>query len=211
MTTTLNELIALEGTPKEALDKLNPSDLTEGAAWVLLAHKLQRKPKPIEVLAVCRDPRPNAKLVGFYMVNQLVGLEYTYHDEYDGGGKKRVRKCVGRIRSFAEELAEAAAQVQVDNTDPVDLAIISAFLKPRAYAPRVHLVEREVKDAIVKAINQLGKEMGYNPTVQEVADRVSSNAATTQRYIELLKREGRVTHEGPRTLRVLSHGQQPQR
>ncbi len=64
----------------------------------------------------------------------------------------------------------------------------------------------ESRTAVYEAVVGLWDEVGYPPSVREIAERVGLSVATVQAHIDNLVREGFLRRETgkPRTLRVVA-------
>lgn len=209
-TQTLDELFPLEGTTSEALDAVDIRTLSEGAALILLAHRLERKPRPADVLPLClppeEDPTPGES---FYIMNKVKEGEFVYADAYNAGDRKkkktRQRRYVARMRIAAEELANAAAQPSDDGA-LLDLAELSTFLKKRPLRSISRRPEQQSRNMVLDAIKEMTQGTAPCPTVKEVAERVGISKSQAHYYVKQLKEAGLVEHDGQRTLRAKSNG-----
>jgi DNA-binding transcriptional ArsR family regulator len=198
----LKELTPLKNTPAAALARVDIRSLSEGAAFILLAHRTGAKPKPAQVQAVCRPSRLPSELEPFYLVNVLPAYEFVYADcKVDG---KRSRRYVGRMETAAQELATAAAAFDAAG-EAVDLRSLAGIIKPRRYKSRPSRTTEETQDLLLAQIVSLTSSLGYPPTIRQVAKELDLSPSTVHRHLAALKESGLVGHNGQRTLRVNTH------
>lgn len=201
----LKELYPLETAPAAALAQVDISNLSEGAALLLLAHRTGAKPTPQQVLAVCR-PSHIVETGSFYVFNAITNYDYVYADLWAGQGTPRIRRLVCRLEWAASELASAAEVFNADDPTPIDIDKLALILKPRNFASKVRRPQGETSRLILKAIEEISKKNGFPPTLDQVGESVGINSATVHRHVQRLKIAGLVLHDGPRTLRLNNHG-----
>lgn len=200
----LKELEPLNNIPAEALREVEISGLSEGAAFLLLALRTGAKPKPADVLAVCRRGPFEIEPERFYLVNVLPTYEFLYADRTVDN--KRVRRLVSRLRAAAQELADAAGVTTTGDAVDMHPHPLERIIKPRRYKPRPRRTSKETRKLIVASIRKLTKEQGYPPTYRQVAKDTGISVSTVHQYAKEMKEEGRLAHDGQHTLRVVSRG-----
>lgn len=196
----LTELKPLKDTPVVGLDSVDISTLPEGPAFLLLAIFTGRKPKPADVLAVCRrNPLDLEQDWQFYLLNVVPGYQFLYRDKTVDG--KRVRRLVCRLETAAQELADAVDAVATGPT--VDLRALEAIIKPRPYKARPHRPIEETREALLASIASLSESQGYCPSLRQVAENTGLSLTTVHHHVQGMKEDGLVAFNGQHTLRVI--------
>lgn len=211
-TPTLNELGPLAGASLDGLSQANGETLSEGAQAIREA-VLTVVAFPMSDTVIQQDLQriqPPHELPGTYVINTAPGdppLEYLYRSV--GSRDKRSRVFVGRIKTCAQELAEAAGPAS-SPTDEIGPWLIQTSLLLRSTPPNSgkRFTSAGIETDIIHFVLAYDAEHGYPPTDEEIANHIGTVRTVIQERRVAMRERGLITWEPrkARTLRVLLHG-----
>ena len=208
-TPTLNELGPLAGASLQGLCHARSEILSEGAQAIREAI-LSVAGFPLPDTVIQKDLQriqPPHGMPWTYVINTAPGnppLEYLYRSV--GSREQRSRVFVGRIKTCAQELAEAA-EPATSPTDEIGPWLIQASLLLRSTPPNSakRFVSDGIETAIIHFVIAYDSAHGYPPTDEEIANHIGTVRSVIQVHRVAMRKSGLITWEPrkARTLRVL--------